>query len=157
MTDYIDRADRRLLAMLQTNANASVSELAEYSHMSTASVQRRVKRLKDKGYLKRCYYQLDAKSLNRGMTFIVNVEMEREQPDQLEQFKKLAFGDPNVQQCYYVTGETDFVLICLAEDIEEFEEITQRLFFGNKNVRRFTTNVVMNKPKITLNVPIDLE
>lgn len=157
MTDFIDKADRRLLAMLQSNANASVNALAEYSHMSTASVQRRVKRLKDKGYLGQCYFQLDPKRLNKGMTFIVNVEMEREQTDQLDQFKKLAFNDPNVQQCYYVTGEADFVLICLAEDMEEFEDITKRLFFKNNNVRRFTTNVVMSKPKITLNVPIEVD
>lgn len=154
--DKLDKADLRLLSALQDDASVSVNELSDISHLSTASVQRRVKRLKEQDFLQGCHYQLDAKKLNKRMTFVVNVEMEREQSDQLDRFKKMASDDPNVQQCYYVTGEADFVLICLAEDMDEFELITKRLFFNNGNVRRFTTNVVMSKPKVTLNVPIDL-
>lgn len=153
----LDRADKKLLSALQQNANMSIAELAEYSHLSTASVQRRIKRLKDNGIIEKNLYQLNAKALNKPMSFIVMVEMEREQADQLDQFKQRASQDPNVQQCYYVTGEADFVLICLAQDMEEFEHITKRLFFNNGNVRRFTTNVVMSKPKVTLNVPIEEE
>lgn len=157
MSDKLNMADKRLLSVLQTNANASINELCDISHLSPASVQRRVKRLKEKGYLKACSYQLNPKLLNQSMTFVVMVEMEREQKEQLDQFKILASRDPNVQQCYYVTGAYDFVLICLAQDMEEFELITKRLFFSNNNVRKFTTNVVMSAPKVSLNVPINTD
>ncbi len=55
---------------------------------------------------------------------------------------------------YYLTGEADFCLICLAPDMHEFEELTKRLFFGDTNVRRFRTSVVMGRKKIGLQVPI---
>ncbi len=128
--------------------------LADLSHLSIASVQRRIKRLKENGVIERQTYQLNPKALDMRMSFVVMIEMEREQADQLEKFQKLASQDPNVQQCYYVTGEADFVLICLAQDMEEFEEITKRLFFNNSNVRGFTTNVVMSRSKVTLDVPV---
>ena len=152
----IDKQDRLLLSALQQDASLSILELSEICHLSAASIQRRIKRLKQAGVIERSNFKLNAKLLDKGMTFIVMVEMEREQVDQLDQFKRVASDDPDVQQCYYITGEADFVLICLTKDMEEFEALTKRLFFSNNNVRRFTTNVVMSKPKVTLNVPIDL-
>ena len=62
--------------------------------------------------------------------------------------------DPNVQQCYYVTGSTDFVLMVTARDMADFEQITRRLFYDNANVRRFTTNVVLSRDKVGTTLPL---
>ena len=88
------------------------------------------------------------------MTFIVMVELDRESLQQLDLFRKRAKAEPQVQQCYYVTGEADFILICTAEDMQDFEALTHRLFFENSNVRRFRTSVAMERTKIGLSLPI---
>jgi len=82
------------------------------------------------------------------------VELERERLDQIDNFTRQIRSEPQVQQCYYVTGEADFCLICTARDIVDFEELTHRLFFDNANVRRFRTSVVMSRKKVSLAVPI---
>jgi len=46
------------------------------------------------------------------------------------------------------------VLVCVARDMAEFEELTRRLFFGDENVRRFRTSVVMGRTKVGLTLPI---
>ncbi|MBB6186452.1 Lrp/AsnC ligand binding domain-containing protein [Rhodanobacter sp. MP7CTX1] len=88
------------------------------------------------------------------MTFIVGVELERERADMLDAFRKGARADPNVQQCYYVTGEADFILIVVARDVDDFESFTRRLLFDNANIRRFTTNVVTARDKVGNAAPI---
>jgi DNA-binding Lrp family transcriptional regulator len=88
------------------------------------------------------------------MSFIVGVEMERERADMLDAFRREARADPNVQQCYYVTGAADFVLVVVARDMADFEAFTRRLLFDNPNIRRFTTNVVMARDKVGLVVPV---
>ena len=80
--------------------------------------------------------------------------MERERADQLDSFARAACAEPQVQQCHYVTGEGDFVLICTARDIADFEALTRRLLHADPNVRRFRTSVAMRTYKRTLEMPV---
>ncbi|MFL5163523.1 MAG: Lrp/AsnC ligand binding domain-containing protein, partial [Microvirga sp.] len=61
---------------------------------------------------------------------------------------------PEVQQCYYVTGEADFVLVVVVSTMTAYEALTRRLFFGNNNVKRFRTFVAMDRVKVGLAVPL---
>lgn len=72
-----------------------------------------------------------------------------------EQIKmaKMAFAaSPEIQQCYYVTGEADFMLVVLVPSMADYEALTQRLFFGNNNVKRFRTFVAMGRIKVGLTI-----
>ncbi len=140
--------------MLQEDANHSLERLSEACGLSVPTVQRRLKRLREKKIITREIAVVDAKAVGYPMTFIVMVEMERENLQGLAEFKHVALAETAVQQCYYVTGEADFCLICTAIDMEDFEVLTHRLFFDNKNVRRFRTSVVMHRNKVSLDVPI---
>ncbi|WDE01281.1 Lrp/AsnC family transcriptional regulator [Thalassomonas actiniarum] len=150
----LDKADIRILVAVQENARIGLEALAETASLSVASVQRRLKQLRAKQIITREVAVLDPDKLGQPMSFIVMVEMERERPDQIDAFSRLVLADPQVQQCYYITGEADFCLICSAADMKGFEALTQRLFFNNNNVRCFKTSVVMGKKKVGLNVDV---
>jgi DNA-binding Lrp family transcriptional regulator len=150
----LDGADRILLARLQEDAGTPINDLAAISNLSIASVQRRLRRLRQDRVIEREIAVLDAAAMGQSMTLIVSVEFERERPDQLQAFRAQAIREPQVQQCYYVTGEADFVLICISSDMESFEALTERLLFSNPNVRRFRTCVVMGRTKVGLSIPV---
>jgi len=59
-----------------------------------------------------------------------------------------------VQQCYHVTGTTDFILIVTAANMEAFGEFARRWFESNENVTRYETHVVLDKMKLGLSLPI---
>lgn len=61
---------------------------------------------------------------------------------------------PEVQQCYYVTGSADFMLVVTAPDMATYEDFTRRKFFDNPNIRGFRTSVVMDRVKVGLDVPL---
>lgn len=150
----LDAADRTLLARLQEDAATPAAVLADACGLSVASVQRRLRRLKDAGVIERETAVVSPKNVGQEMTFVILVELERESTDQLNAFRRKAVKEPHVQQCYYVTGEADFVLICVASDMADFEALTERLFFDDANVRRFRTSVVMSRVKVGLSVPV---
>ena len=154
MAPDLDSADRKLLALLQADGSIAINALADETALSPASVQRRLRRLRESGVIAREIAVIDPLAVGLDMTFIVMVELERDRIDQLDSFRRKATREPHVQQCYYVTGEADFVLICVARDMAEFEELTRRLFFGDENVRRFRTSVVMGRTKVGLTLPI---
>lgn len=155
MATDLDTHDRAILVELQKDSRVSVSALAEASGLSTASVQRRVKRLRDTGVILGEVAVLNQKALGYDLTFIVQVELEREKVSHVREFRTRLEREARVQQVYYVTGEADFILICLARDMKDFEELTQRLFFDNANVRKFRSSVVMGQSNVGLSVPLD--
>ncbi len=153
----LDKADRILLDRLQADASLGVDALADACGLSVASVQRRLKRLRTSGVIEREAAIVSPAAVGMPMTFVIMVELERERREQLAAFRAAIRDEPQVQQAYYVTGESDFALVCVARDMADFEALTHRLFFENGNVRRFRTSVVMERTKVGLSVPVGAE
>jgi len=97
---------------------------------------------------------VDPAKVGRTITLLVEVQVESERIDLIDAAKKNFTNAAEVQQCYYVTGESDFVLVVTVETMQEYEDLTRRLFFENKNVKHFRTVVVLNRVKVGLTVPL---
>lgn len=150
----MDSIDRRLLATLQKDAKTSVQSLAEIAAISTASVQRRLKALREAKVIKKEVAILDPKKLDLGITAIVSIELERDRVDQIDAFKRKAREDPQVLHFYCVAGDADFIMIVMAQDIEAYEAFTHRFFLADKNVRKYRTSIVVSTEKTTMELPI---
>ncbi len=150
----LDRIDRKILSILQQDARLSADALAEQAGISRSSVQRRLKRLNETGVIQRDVVQLNPEKVNALMTFVVEVELERERVDLLDEFKRSMLALDCVQQCYYITGHADFILIVLARDMKEYDLFSRQVFVENPNIRRFTTSVVVDRVKAGLHVPV---
>jgi DNA-binding Lrp family transcriptional regulator len=150
----LDDFDREILRRLQVDARTTGERIGAAVHLSAAAVQRRIQRLRKLGVITAEVAIVDPAAVGQEMSFIVGVELERERADMLEAFRKTARADPSVQQCYYVTGSADFILVVLARDMADFEAFTRRVLFDNPNIRRFTTSVVMSRDKVGHAVPV---
>jgi Lrp/AsnC family leucine-responsive transcriptional regulator len=150
----LDQTDRRILDVLQKHNQIGMDRLGAMVGLSTSAAQRRVKRLRATGIIAADVSVVDPGALGRQMTFIVAVTLERESATVFATFKRRMRKAPEVQQCYYVTGEGDFVLIVTASDMAEYEAITSRLFLGDVNVKRYRTSVVMSRVKVSLALPV---
>lgn len=154
MNVQLDDVDLTILRTLQEDCRIGLEQLAHECALSVPSVQRRLKKLRQGKYILREIAVLNPAKFDYAMTFVVLVELERESLQQLDVFRKRVKAEPQVQQCYYVTGDADFILVCAAKNMQDFEELTHRLFFENSNVRRFRTSVTMERTKVGLNLPI---
>ncbi len=156
MTD-LSESDCIILRLLQENARHKLETIAAETGLSVATVQRRIKHMKSTGIIISETVLVSAEKAGYAMTFLILVELERERLDQLDAFRRKAKAEPQVQQCYYITGDADFALIALARSMEDFELLTHRLFFDDSNVKRFRTSVVMGLTKVGLKVPLGNE
>jgi Lrp/AsnC family transcriptional regulator, leucine-responsive regulatory protein len=150
----LNDTDRLILRELQQNARLSAEELGERVGLSRSAVQRRVQSLRETGVIEKEVAVVSRKHADPTMTFVVEVEVERERVDLLDDFRRSMLKLDEVQQCYYVTGHTDFILVVLAKDMASYEVFTRRVFIENANIRRFHTNVVVTPVKVGLSVPI---
>jgi len=155
MTTPLDQTDRAILTVLQQDARLSTDALADTVGASRSSVQRRLKRLNETGVIEREIVQLNPQKANALMTFVVEVELERERVDLLDDFKRSMLTLTEVQQCYYITGHADFILVVLAKDMNDYERFSRQVFVENPNIRRFATSVVVDRVKASLQVPLE--
>jgi len=144
----LDKLDRAILDVLQRDNKTPQRKIAEMVSLSAPAVQRRIKRLEETGVIQANVAILDPGKIGQSITLFVEVEMESERTDLYESAKKSFARAPEVQQCYYVTGDADFILVVSVKTMTDFEELTRRLFFENNNVKHFRTFVAMNRVKV---------
>ncbi|UZE25762.1 Lrp/AsnC family transcriptional regulator [Pseudomonas sp. B21-056] len=150
----LDPFDHALLDAIQRDATTSQQDLGERVNLSSAAVNRRLKKLNTEGVVLGTVARVDPAALGYTLTVITEVEVENERLDLLDAMKRLFLACPQVQQCYYVAGECDFVLIMLVKHMEQYTQLTRELFFESNNVKRFKTLVSMSNIKSDLYVPI---
>lgn len=151
----LDSYDLSLLKIIQQDARVPQSELGDRASLSTAAVNRRLKLLSSEGVIERYTACLNPQALGYALTIVVEVKVESERADLLDAMQRSFQACPHVQQCYYVAGDCDFVLIFLVRSMEQYVELTRQLFFESNNVKTFKTLVAMNRVKTGMSIPLD--
>ena len=150
----MDRFDALILEALQRDSRQTAEALSPQVGLSPDACRKRLARLRKSGIITGETAQLDPVQLGRSLMLIVEVTLHSEGKQDLDHFKQRMQAAPEVMQCYYVTGNSDFVLMISARDMAEYEAFTRRNFFDDDNVQRFRTNVVMDRVKQGFALPI---
>lgn len=150
----LDGFDLAILAILQKNNATPQREIGEAVNLSAPSVQRRIKRMQAAGVIAAQVAVVEPAAVGQAITILVEVQVENERIDLIDAIKASFAAAPNVQQCYYVTGDADFVLVVTVPTMADYEALTRRLFFDNTNIKRFRSLVVLDRVKVGLAVPL---
>lgn len=146
----MDGKDLEILRLVQANARLTADAIGDEIGLSPPAVQKRLKKLRETGVIEKEIAIVSPAKVGREMTVIVQVMLERENRLHLDNFKRRMRSAPGVQQCYYTTGEADFILVVIVEDIKAYEAFTQEYFFDESNVSKFTSSIVMDRVKVSL-------
>jgi Lrp/AsnC family transcriptional regulator, leucine-responsive regulatory protein len=150
----LDSFDRRLLALVQEDADVTADFLSSILGLSPSAVLRRLKRLKAEKIITGTVAVVDHRQVGKPTFFVVSLEVERDRPEHFRSLRQWIDEEPQIQECFYVTGTADFIIIICTQNVESYDDLMSRLVVENQNVRRFTTNVVLNTSKRGLAIPI---
>ncbi|HEX2012987.1 MAG TPA: Lrp/AsnC family transcriptional regulator [Roseateles sp.] len=140
----LDAFDRHILTLYQQNTASSGEAIGARVGLSAAAVQRRLKRLRDRGVIQAETAQLDCRALGLNLTALVHVDLVDESARAALTFRNRVLARPELQQCYGVTGEADFVLIVVVPDLPAYEAFCEACLLHDANVRSFRTQVVLD-------------
>ncbi|WP_260854740.1 Lrp/AsnC family transcriptional regulator [Mesorhizobium amorphae] len=143
----LDDLDRRILNALQEDNRLSFAELAQRVASSAASCMRRVRRLREDGIIEADIALINPQAAGRSLTAVVNIELESERLDLIDAFKREMRSAPEVTQCYMVTGDADFVVVVMVEDVAAFEAFTRERLYANPNIRKFRSMIMLDRVK----------
>ena len=143
----LDGFDRAILRILQRDNTTPQREIGAAVNLSAPSVQRRIRRMEEDGVITANVAQLSPEAVGLPLTIVVEVELLSETPAEIDAAKESFRSAPEVQQCYYVTGEADFVLVVVVASMSAYEDFTRRCFFQSGNVKKFRSFVSMDPVK----------
>jgi len=152
--DPLDSFDRKLIELLQADAQRPVPALAEAIGLSPPACYRRIRRLRASGIIEREIAVVRPKNVGWPLSMIVLISLERENAHTMNEMMEIFRREPEILEAWNVTGDHDFALRIVARDMEGYDNLAQRLFAANERVRTFKTLVVIREVKPISPVPV---
>lgn len=132
----------------------SSKDLGERIGLSTSATQRRISALKDKGIIKREMAEIDYSKIGYGLTVLVDVTLVNDDLQDINNFTESIVNYPSITQLYFITGNADYLLVFIGKDMDEYDAFIKSTLFPNKNVKTFSSKVVLKTIKNQLTIPI---
>ena len=123
----MDRMDRKILECLQEDASQSVAEIAEQVGLSTTPCWRRIQKLEKSGVIRKRVALLDRNQLNLGVDVFVAIRTNQHNARWFADFSAAVDGFPEVVEFYRMSGDIDYLMRVVVQDIAAFDEFYKRL------------------------------
>lgn len=121
MQTNLDRGDVRILDLIQSHGDLSAAEIAERLGMTASTCWRRMSRLQELGVIHSRVALLDREKVGLNVLVFSQVKLAGHGRDALLKFEQAVREHPEIQGCYTLMGETDFLLRIVCRDIKAYE------------------------------------
>jgi len=153
-TDWLDRTDVKLLAILQAEGRISNVELAERVALSPTPCLRRVKRLEDAGLIARYRAELDRRAIGLGVTAFVYVNIDNHGPAATQAVIAATEGIPQIIACHVLTGAFDFMLEVVTPTLDDYANVMLDRLGGLPGVSALQTSFALRSIRSGRELPL---
>ena len=150
----IDGTDKKLLNILQHDADISTLDLAEKLHMSQSPCWRRVNRLEEQGIIHKRVAVLDREALGIGVVVFETVNLTQTGRKNLLEFERMIEGHPEVLECYTMTGIWDYILKVVTRDVRHYEDFVRNTLSASELIRELHSHIAVTEIKNTTALPL---
>jgi Lrp/AsnC family leucine-responsive transcriptional regulator len=151
----LDRIDRKILNLLQQDNQLATKDLADKVNVSAPTALRRIRTLREAGIIESDVAMLNPLALGYGLMVFVEVSLTSQADDHLRAFEDRMHAEPEVLQCYFVTGQYDYFVIVHVADMDAYYQFARRVLSGAGNVQRFESRFPMRRVKFTTALQMD--
>jgi Lrp/AsnC family leucine-responsive transcriptional regulator len=145
----LDAKDLAILRLLQANARISVKEIADSVQLSTTPVHERIKRLESSGVIKQYATLIDGSKIKKGLMVICYVSLNQHSKKSGAHFIKLINELPEVVECYSISGEFDFMMKIITEDMNSYYHFHVNKLSQAENIGQVQSVFIMGVVKQT--------
>jgi Lrp/AsnC family leucine-responsive transcriptional regulator len=154
----LDKLDKAILRALQDNGRETYDVVGEQVGLSPSAVLRRVKRMEESGIIDRYVALVRPESVGLGLTAYINVRLEKHTENHkrnpMDVFRASVQSWPEVVECVALTGEMDFLLRVVVEDMAHYSRFIMETLLKHASVQDCKTSFVLDRVKTTTAVPV---
>ena len=153
----LGRIDLNILRILQKDGRISYTDLAKQVGLSVTPRIERVKRLERENYILNYGARVSAQKLNQSLVVFVQIRLNHTSQKNFEEFRRSVMDLENVQSCFLVSGNYDYLLKARVADMASYRELLGHRILKLPAVQESTSYVVMEELKDTMDLPISLK
>ncbi len=150
----LDDFDLKILKALQENADYSMNELGNLVGLSHTPCWRRIKRLESEGFIRGKVTILDPKKLNLGVSVHAYLTIKNHDEASLNAFESAVQDVKEVVECYSTTGEKDYLLRVVVENVDDYERLLKQCLVHLPNVASVNSTFALKQVKYTTALPL---
>lgn len=154
----LDAIDRRILRALQQDGRVTYDALAAQVNLSASAVLRRVRRLEESGAIQAYVALVRPEKVGLSLTAYINVRLEKQteshKRNPMDLFRAAVQTWPEVVECAALTGEMDYLLRVLVQDMAHYARFISETLLKHPSVQDCKTSFVMDRVKSTTALPV---
>jgi Lrp/AsnC family transcriptional regulator, leucine-responsive regulatory protein len=150
----IDSLDRRLLAHLQGHARASTAALARRFKLSGPGLQKRLRKLEDRGVIRRYAAIVTRAAVGLDLLCFVHVMLAHHRPNSIRGFPGHIERMSEVLECHFLTGEYDYLLKVVVRNHDHLERFLFDKLMKVDGIDRIRTSIVVKEVKTSTALPL---
>ncbi len=150
----VSKKDRAILAELQRDARLTMQQLADKVGMSSSACWRRVRSLEESGVIDRYAVIVNPGKAGFSLSSMTLVSLARHEERNVENFVKEVKRHPEVLECFATSGEADFHLRVVVEDIDAYNKFLDDFIFRIPGVSQVRSNIVLKEIKADTALPL---
>ncbi|HRY06359.1 MAG TPA: Lrp/AsnC family transcriptional regulator [Hyphomicrobiaceae bacterium] len=150
----LDAIDIKILGVLQDDASISNTELADRVGLSQSPCLRRVKALEDAKIIRKRVTLLDPRSIDLCVNVFVSVTLEKQVRERLQDFETEVLRRPEVLECYLMTGEADYLLRVVVQDLDAYERFLKNHLTRITGVASIKSSFALNQVQYRTALPL---
>lgn len=149
----LDRKDRAILRELQADSRITMQELAGKTGMSSSACWRRVRSLEESGVIDRYAVIVNPRKAGFTVSSMTLVSLARHEVGNVDKFVAEVNRHPEVLECFATSGEADFHLRVVVEDMDAYNKFLDDFIFRLPGVSQVRSNIVLKEIKADTALP----
>ena len=145
----LDKTDKQILEILQQDCRTTIKALAAQLNLSTTPIFERIKKMEKSGLITRYVAILNEKMLGKKLQAFIDISIKDHSKRAIEDFIQGVIVHPEVMECHHVTGESDFLLKVLVNDVEEYNQFVLNKLSTVSNIGKVETRFSLSVRKDT--------
>lgn len=151
----LDKIDRKILGILQTQGRISTTELAERVSLSATPCSERVRRMEREGVISGYYARINPRAFGLGMLVFVEIRLAVKSDDIFQTVKRELAGIPEVLECHLVSGDFDYLIKARIGEMSEYRSLLGDVLKRLPASAESRSYIVMEEIKESLCLPLD--
>jgi Lrp/AsnC family leucine-responsive transcriptional regulator len=143
----LDRLDRDILTVLQTDARISLQELSKQVGLSASPCWTRIRRMEEAGVIEGYTVRFCAQAVGLAETVIVQVTLDSHSDEALFAFGRALADIPEVLEALLVSGDYDYILRIAVSDTRDYERLLRERLYKIPGLRHSKSSFVLRSLK----------
>ncbi|WP_149243329.1 Lrp/AsnC family transcriptional regulator [Dyadobacter sp. 32] len=149
-----DLTDRKILELLQQNAQLTIKEIASRINLSVTPVHERIRKLEKEGFIDKYVCLLNRRKLGKSLVVYCNITLDKQRKESFEDFNNAVASMGEVLECSIVSGNFDYMLKVVVEDGEAYNQFYQHKLSALKSVLHISSYFVISEIKYTTGISV---